>query len=345
MSFEIHAHVQHGYFSSLTTVILVLLVFVYSRGWFRLRRDFPISFPPWQVTAFVAGLLSLWIALGSPLAELDHQLLTVHMMKHLLLMTAGAPLILLGAPAMPLLCGSPKRFIRLSLLLRSGTPRLFGHFLRKPVFCWLAGTAAVIAWHIPTLFQSGQSSNTWHIVEDVCFLSAGLLFWRPIIRTALYEAKGPQWSLPLYLFLATLPCDILSAFLTFCGRVVYPNYLSTARIWNLSPLQDQECAGALMWVCVTFAYLIPAVVITMQILSPGRSQREAQVALYEFPALKLSGSDSVTIRSVTTLTLCTLIAGIDGSAVDGSADFSCDKREGITESPNSAITAMVRTRL
>jgi putative membrane protein len=292
MSFEIHAHVQHGYFSSLTTVILVLLVFVYSRGWFRLRRDFPISFPPWRVAAFVAGLFSIWIALGSPLAELDHQLLTVHMMKHLLLMTVGAPLILLGGPAMPLLCGSPKGFMRLSLLLRSRTQPLFGHFLSNPVFCWLAGTAAVIAWHIPTLFQLGLSSNTWHIVENACFLSAGLLFWLPIVRTRPREAKGPQWSLPLYLFLATLPCDILSAFLTFCGRVVYPNYVSAARIVNLSPLQDQECAGALMWVCVTFAYLIPAVVITMQILSPGRAHREAQVALYEFPARELSSSEA-----------------------------------------------------
>ena len=300
MSFEIHAHAQHGYFSSLTiglttvltTVILVLLVFVYSRGWFRLRRASPLSFPPWRVAAFAAGLFSLWIALGSPLAALDHQLLTVHMMKHLLLMAVGAPLILLGAPAMPLLCGLPKWFMRLSLLLRSRTPKLslLGHFLSNPVFCWLTGTAAVIAWHIPTLFQLGLSSDTWHIVENACFLSAGLLFWRPIIRTGPREAKGPQWSMPLYLFLGTLPCDILSAFLTFCGRVVYSGYVSTARIWNLSPLQDQECAGALMWVCVTFAYLIPAVVITIQILSPSHAQREAQGALYEFPAPKLSGS-------------------------------------------------------
>jgi putative membrane protein len=300
MSFEIHAHAQHGHFSSLTTglttVILVLLAFVYSRGWFRLRRASPISFPPWRATAFVAGLFSVWIALGSPLAALDHQLLTVHMMKHLLLMTVGAPLILLGAPAMPLLCGLPKWIMRLSLLLRSRTPKLslLGYFLSKAVFCWLAGTAAVIAWHIPTLFQLGLSSNTWHIVENACFLSAGLLFWLPIVRTRPREAKGPQWSMfmPLYLFLATLPCDILSAFLTFCGRVVYPSYVSAARIVNLSPLQDQECAGALMWVCVTFAYLIPAVVITMQILSPDHAQREAQFALYEFPASELSSSEA-----------------------------------------------------
>jgi putative membrane protein len=98
--------------------------------------------------------------------------------------------------------------------------------------------------------------------------------------------------MPLYLFLGTLPCDILSAFLTFCGRVVYPSYASTARFFSFSPLQDQECAGALMWVCVTFAYLIPAIVITVQILSPGRAQGGAQGALYELRAPELSGSEA-----------------------------------------------------
>src|SRR5437879_13829339 len=111
MPFEIHGHVQHGYFSSLTTVILVLLVFVYSRGWFRLRNASPISFPPWRLAAFVGGLFDLWIALGSPLAALDNQLLTIHWLKHLLLMPVGAPFIYLGPPVSRLLSGPPHGFI------------------------------------------------------------------------------------------------------------------------------------------------------------------------------------------------------------------------------------------
>jgi cytochrome c oxidase assembly factor CtaG len=90
-----------------------------------------------------------------------------------------------------------------------------------------------------------------------------------------------------------LPCDILSAFLTFCDRVVYPSYLSAARVFDLSPLQDQECAGALMWVCVTFAYLIPAVVITMQILAPGGvdRQRKALGMLSRLPVAKVGSAE------------------------------------------------------
>jgi putative membrane protein len=80
------------------------------------------------------------------------------------------------------------------------------------------------------------------------------------------------WSAPIYLFLATLPCDALSAFLAFCGHVVYRPYLSGhAGMFGLSPLDDQALAGALMWVAVTFAYLIPALVLTARLVSGGRS--------------------------------------------------------------------------
>ena len=83
-------------------------------------------------------------------------------------------------------------------------------------------------------------------------------------------ATWPRWSIPLYLFSATLPCDVLSAFLSFCDRVVYRHYESVPRVFGISALQDQELAAALMWVCVTLIYLIPAVVVSIEILSPRR---------------------------------------------------------------------------
>jgi len=76
--------------------------------------------------------------------------------------------------------------------------------------------------------------------------------------------------LPLYLFLATLPCDALSAFLAFCGHVVYRPYLAGHGLFGLTPLEDQALAGALMWITVTLAYLIPALVVTAQLLSAER---------------------------------------------------------------------------
>ena len=147
------------------------------------------------------------------------------------------------------------------------------HF--HPVLCWLTSTAVVIGWHVPALFELGMKSKSWHEVEHASFLAAGLLFWWPVIGREL------RWSIPLYLFLATLPCDALSAFLTFCDRVVYPHYLHAHRLFDISPLGDQEFAGALMWVCITFAYLGPATVVTIQLLSPQRLHHSIKAAPHE----------------------------------------------------------------
>jgi putative membrane protein len=248
---------------------LLVMAFVYLRGWLSLRNAFPNLISGWRLAAFMSGLFAVWAVVASPLAALDHQSLTIHMMKHLLLMTVAAPLVLAGAPVFPLVCGLPKLFIKSHPPFASLPARWLERCLRHPVLCWLAGTAAVIGWHLPVAFQLAMRSHWVHILEDVCFLVAGLLFWWPVVQSSPSATRFPRWSMALYLFLATLPCDVLSAFLVFCNRLVYPIYLSRPQLFSLSPLADQECAGALMWVWVTFAYLIPAVAITVQILSPS----------------------------------------------------------------------------
>jgi cytochrome c oxidase assembly factor CtaG len=74
------------------------------------------------------------------------------------------------------------------------------------------------------------------------------------------------------LFFATLPCDVLSGFLVFCDRVVYPVYFSAVRPFGLSALEDQQCAGALMWTSVTVVYLVVGAILTIRLLSPQHSQ-------------------------------------------------------------------------
>jgi putative membrane protein len=259
--------------SLVLAIVLLITALVYLRGWLHLRRTLPTVLPAWHLVAFLGGLFSVWLALASPLAALDDELLTVHMVQHLLLMTIAAPLILMGAPAITLLHGLPQRAARDTLgpLLRWPPLQSLGHGLTHPVACWLGGTGVVIGWHIPALFELALRSERWHVVEHACFLAAGLLFWWPVVQPWPSVARWPRWSAPLYLFLATLPCDALSAFLAFCDRVVYTSYLSAQRSFDISALHDQEWAGTLMWVWVTFAYLAPAVVITVRLLSPPRA--------------------------------------------------------------------------
>jgi putative membrane protein len=200
-----------------------------------------------RVAALTGGIVVILLVTASPIAHLDHHLLTAHMAQHLLLMLVAAPLILLGA--------------------RRGT-------LPQPLLaiCWFAGNATVIFWHIPAIFELALQSHFWHNVEQTSFVIAGIMFWRPVI-----DSSG--WSAPVYLFLATLPCDALSAFLAFCGHVVYKPYLSPhAAMFGLSPLDDQALAGSLMWVAVTFVYLIPALVLTSRLVSDG-PRRPAQIGV------------------------------------------------------------------
>jgi cytochrome c oxidase assembly factor CtaG len=198
-------------------------------------------------------------------------------------MTVAAPLILLGAPVIVLWHAIPKRFTPCvpGPFLQSPLVQRVGAIVTHPVLCWLSSTAVVIGWHVPQLFELGMRSAAWHNIEHFSFLLAGLLFWWPVVRPWPSLERWPRWQIPLYLFLATLPCDALSAFLAFCNRVVYAHYQVADPFFDLTPLGDQQCAGALMWVCVTFAYLTPAVVVTLQLLSP--QSRASQFAAVRRP--------------------------------------------------------------
>jgi putative membrane protein len=132
-----------------------------------------------------------------------------------------------------------------------------------------------VGWHIPQVFAYGMQSPGWHATEQVSFLATGLLFWWPVIRPWPSESK-PDPSLILYLFFATLPCDILSGFLVFCDRIVYPMYSSSSIRFGLSALADQQCAAALMWTAVTVAYFVAGAILTMQLLSPQRHHELTQ---------------------------------------------------------------------
>ena len=240
------------------TVVIAFAGAVYLRGWLECS-----SIPKWRAGSFFLGLLATWIAVVSPVASLDSHMLTAHMIQHLLLMSIAPPLIWLGEPLIA------------TGLTRSPLPDSLGRLLEHPVFCWLAAAAALVIWHVPAIFQLGMQSATWHFIEHASFLTAGLLFWWPVIQPWPSVERWPRWSMLLYLFLAMLPCDVLSGLLVFSDRVAYPMYLDMPRMGGLSPLEDQQCAAALMWTCVTVVFLVTGTILSMQMLSPGRRLEEA----------------------------------------------------------------------
>jgi putative membrane protein len=264
------SHIHHGASESFwISGALIFAAFLYLRGWLGIHRQDHGDVEGWRAGSFAFGLLFIWLATASPLAELDHDMLTAHMVQHLLLMTLAPPLILLGMPRKPLAHGLLRRF------LRSEPMQQLASVATHPELCWFAAAGTLVLWHIPSVFMLGLRSQMWHGAEQASFLATGLLFWSPVVRPLQNSLKWPESSILLYLFLATLPCDILSGFLVFCDRVVYPVFLSSTRSFGLSALEDQQCAGALMWTCVTVVYLIAGTVFTVRLLSPHRSEELA----------------------------------------------------------------------
>jgi putative membrane protein len=291
-----HAHHASVEFSWISAG-LILAALIYLRGWLRLRRLDLDGVQAWHAGGFILGLFLIWLATASPLSSLDHESLTAHMVQHLLLMTFAAPSILLGKPVKTLIYGMPHRLVQvMGRLYESAGVHHVLRALAHPAICWLGAAITLVAWHIPAVFLLGLRSQMWHGIEQVSFLASGLLFWWPVVQPWRSASKWQEASLLVYLFLATLPCDILSGFLVFCERVVYPVYFSSSQPFGLSALEDQQCAGALMWTCVTVVYLIAGAIVTARLLS-SRGSQEYAIRQSETQAMALSKSGAQSMEA------------------------------------------------
>ncbi len=247
-------------------LLLAVTAIVYVRG----ARRLPAHVPPWRIAAFFGGLATLFVAVASPLDAFAALLLQAHMVQHLLLTMVAPPLLLLGAPAMPLLRGLPGRIAHDALGPFLAWPVLvrIGGGLVHPVVAWLAFVAATWAWHVPAAYELALRSPGWHAVEHACFLGTALLFWWPVVQPWPSRPWWPRWAMVPYLVLADVQNTVLAAFLVFAERVVYPPYALAPRLGGLTPLDDQAAAGAMMWVPGSIAFLVPAAMILWRQLQP-----------------------------------------------------------------------------
>ncbi len=262
------------------TAALAITALVYVRGWRLIRRTRREQFPLWRLLAFLGGILSLFVAVASPLDTFSDSLLFMHMAQHFVLMSVAPPLIVLGAPVVPMLRGLPRPLIRTVLrpLFRSGVLPKIGSFLTRPKVAWIAMNVAYVGWHVPRAYEFALASENWHNCEHACFFFTSLLFWWPVVEPWPFRSRWARsrsgdhgrWLLLPYLLLADVVNTALSASLCFSGKLLYPSYAAVPRLLGLSALNDQIAAGAFMWVMGSVVFLVPAMVITVQLLSPRR---------------------------------------------------------------------------
>jgi cytochrome c oxidase assembly factor CtaG len=266
-------------FPPVATLAIELSAILYLRGWRRLRLAGVPFLPPWRAVAFVSGLSVVWVALASPIDALNGLVLTAHMLQHMLLMMAAPPLILLGAPLVPMTRGMPGSVARpVARILKQPLAMQTARALTHPTTGALLMGLVMFAWHIPGVYEFALRSEPWHEAEHASFFMASLIFWWPVVLPWPSHAQWPRWAMVPYLLLADLQNTALSATLTFSDRVLYPSYMKAPRFFGLSALEDQVAAGAFMWVAGSLAFIVPAIALAVQCLSTG-STRNAMSAL------------------------------------------------------------------
>ena len=224
----------------------------------------------WEAAAFGAGWLTLVVALVSPVHALGEALFAAHMAQHELLMTVAAPLLVLGRPLVPALFALPPngRGAATGWTQRAGVRRAWGR-LTRPGIAWALHAIAIWGWHVPWLYQATLGSETMHALQHLSFLATALLFWWTVLQPA-WSGRGVAI---LSLFTTMVHTGALGALLALSATLWYPVYAGTTRPWGLSPLEDQQLGGLIMWIPGGAAYLLAA--LSMLSGSLRESERRA----------------------------------------------------------------------
>jgi putative membrane protein len=269
------------------TLSIAAFAVIYWVGWRQIRRTRPEQFPVWRLCCFELGMLMLWGAIGSPMDGLADSMLSAHMVEHLLLMSAVPPLVLLGAPTVPLLRGLPAWAIRwlLGPLIRTAWLRACWDFILRPVPAWLLMNVTLLAWHVPAAYNFALENEIWHDIEHECFLVTSLLFWWCLLRPWPAEKQSMGWFVLPYLVGADFINTALSAFLAFCGRPVYSYYVDHPNPFGVSLVDDQVLGAVIMWIFGSIVFLVPAMLITMRMLE-GRTELADDELLGSHPRRK-----------------------------------------------------------
>jgi len=221
----------------------------------------------WRAAAFWLGLLSILLALQSPIEMLARQLFWVHMIQHLLLMVVAAPLLALSSPwtrmwrALPL---GVRRSVARPVFLhpRLGPLRSIYHQVARPGVIWVLAAANLWLWHLPALYDLTLRNHLVHHVEHGLFLGLGLAFWAHVFDQHPFRAPLGSLARASYVFFAMVQSWGLAGVLSFATSPFYAYAQLPSRPGGISALTDQQLAGGMMWVpgaitySIVFVYLL-----------------------------------------------------------------------------------------
>ncbi|MER9673730.1 cytochrome c oxidase assembly protein [Mesorhizobium sp. M0208] len=263
------------------TLPLTMVALLYAAGAFRLWRRSARSRPlrMRQALLFATGWAILAPALVSPLHALGERVFTAHMIEHELLMAVAAPLLVASRPAAAMMWALP---IKLRLAFgaagQAKVLRAVWAAVSRPLAATFLHGVAIWAWHVPALFEAALAQGVLHYAQHASFFGTGLLFWWVLLpRSGREQAYG---SAVMHLFFTSLHTGLLGVLLLVSPRLWYPVNAAGAELWSLSPLEDQQLAGLVMWVPAGLIYGGAALLLAgLWIRSSGQRRWETSHAL------------------------------------------------------------------
>lgn len=231
----------------------------------------------WQAAAYVAGLGMIVVALLSPIDYLSRLLFSAHMVQHLLLMLAAAPLFVISQPAQPLLWGLPVRWRRrVGHWQHAAIWRRSWGLLSRPLMAWWIQTVVLWGWHVPGAYDTALSNPWIHSFEHLTLLGSAMLFWYSVFPFSRHRSFSYGAAVASD-FLTAVQMTVLAIALTFAPSPIYGYSGATIAIWGLSPLQDQQIAGLIMWIPASGVYLLACLaIVALWIASAEREARKCE---------------------------------------------------------------------
>jgi putative membrane protein len=227
---------------------LVLVLIVYGAGLAAVWRSagYGRGVRRAEAVAFACGWITMALALSPPMDDLSDVWLFAHMVQHELLMVVAAPLVAAGAPLIALLWAVPGGLRRRALdAVRRPPMTSAWAVLTAPAAVFVVHGIALWVWHLPALYDYAVEHEMVHAIQHLCFFGTAALFWWGIAHGR-YGRHG-YGAAVVYVFATAVHGGVLGALLTLSPRVWYAPYLA-AKPWGLTPLEDQQLAGLLMWV-------------------------------------------------------------------------------------------------
>jgi cytochrome c oxidase assembly factor CtaG/cytochrome c2 len=210
-----------------------------------------------RIAFLLAGLATLFLALESPLDALSDQLFSAHMTQHLVLILVAPPLFILSRSTPVLLWAMPADVRRATLSSwRQGWLGAVGRILFNPLLVWIAFGGGFIFWHIPGPYRWAVEERAVHALEHLWFFLSSLAFWTIVLERGVRRLDYA--STLLFLVGTAILSGLPGALLLFAARPFYGAGAAAAH-WGLTPLEDQQLAGVIMWVPMGFAYVAAGV--------------------------------------------------------------------------------------